>query len=160
MSTVAMNQPCKHKALSLLFWGTESFFAQQILSRLVASFAIQAVFLPARPEQLATAEDVPVQRLQADMAPTSTEELPLTQFITTTTLHTAWHHGLPVYALRTIDHDALQQLLQTLAPDLVCVACFPWRIPAELLAIPTYGLRTAVLPRSFGNCAMDFNAVG
>lgn len=145
-----MDQPCKQKVLSLLFWGTESIFAQQLLSHLFTSFAVQAVFLPARPVQLATAEESPVQQLHPLPAPTSTGELSLlTPFIAPTTLHTAWHHHVPVYALRTVQHDAVLQLLQMLAPDLVCVACFPWRIPAKLLAIPTYGfvnLHPSLLP--------------
>ncbi len=150
MSTVVMDKPCKHDALSLLFWGTESLFSQQLLTRLATAFAIQAVFLPARPGQLAMAEDGPVQQVRPAVAPPSSGELAiLTQFVTTTTLHTAWQHNLTVYTLRTIHHAALVQLLQTLAPDLVCVACFPWRIPAKLLAIPTYGfvnLHPSLLP--------------
>ncbi len=150
MSTVVMDQPSKHQPLSLLFLGTESIFSQQILSQLAAAFPIQAVFLPARPEQQAPVQQAPVQQLSAETIEPSTDELSLlTQFITTTTLHIAWQHNLPVYALRTARHAAVHQLIQTLAPDLVCVACFPWRIPIELLAIPTYGfvnLHPSLLP--------------
>jgi len=145
MSTVDIEHPGKREPLSLLFWGTESLFSQQVLSHLLPFFTPSALFLPAR-----AAEQHPVQRLAREVQPSSSDELSLlTQFVSTTTLHTAWQHDLPVYALRTVAHADVRELLQELAPDLVCVACFPWRVPTALLTIPTHGfvnLHPSLLP--------------
>lgn len=56
---------------------------------------------------------------------------------------------IPVYAIRRLQEAALAEWLFQLQPDLVCVACFPWRIPASILAIPTHGfvnLHPSLLP--------------
>ncbi len=151
--TSPLRQQSKQPSLSILFWGTESLFSAQVLSHLVALIApqiapvvaLRAVMLPANAEQPA-----PVQQLVAEAPTTSAGELPLlTHFVAPTTRHLAWQQGLLVYSLRSVRHPAVYRLLQTLAPDLVAVACFPWRIPPDLLAIPTHGfvnLHPSLLP--------------
>jgi methionyl-tRNA formyltransferase len=147
--SMPLRQQSEQPSLSLLFWGTESLFSAQVLSHLVAvigpAIALQAVMLPATAEQPS-----PVQQLAAEAPTTGAGELPLlTHFVTPTTRHLAWQQGLPVYSLRSVRHHAVHTLLQTLAPDLVAVACFPWRIPPDLLAIPTHGfvnLHPSLLP--------------
>jgi methionyl-tRNA formyltransferase len=47
--------------------------------------------------------------------------------------------GLPVLALRSMGSAAVREALAALAPDLVCVACWPWRIMPALLAVPRLG---------------------
>jgi methionyl-tRNA formyltransferase len=47
--------------------------------------------------------------------------------------------GLPVLALRRMGHPAVRNALRAMDLDLVCVACWPWRIPAALLAVPHRG---------------------
>jgi methionyl-tRNA formyltransferase len=46
---------------------------------------------------------------------------------------------LPVLALRRMRHLIVHTTLQDLNLDLVCVACWPWRIPPALLALPRLG---------------------
>lgn len=61
--------------------------------------------------------------------------------------------GLPVLALRDMGAPAVQATLAALAPDLICVACWPWRIPPALLALPRLGwlnLHPAPLPELRG----------
>ena len=129
--------------LNLLFWGNESRLAQQVCARLHQQWPLRAVVLPAT----AAATAAVSQRLPPAQ---SLGELPLlTHFVETslTTLAWAWH--CPVYMLHHHRAPAVVSWLQSLQPDVVCVTCFPWRIPASLLAIPTYGflnLHPARLP--------------
>jgi len=46
---------------------------------------------------------------------------------------------LPVLAVRSMGTPAVREALVNLAPELVCVACWPWRIPPVLLAVPRLG---------------------
>jgi methionyl-tRNA formyltransferase len=47
--------------------------------------------------------------------------------------------GLPALALRSMGATAVREALAAQRPDLVCVACWPWRIPPALLAVPRLG---------------------
>jgi methionyl-tRNA formyltransferase len=70
-------------------------------------------------------------------------------FLERTAAQIAWDRGLPVFELR---RPAAAEALATLAelrPDVACVACFPLRIPAPLLALPPLGflnMHPALLP--------------
>lgn len=48
-------------------------------------------------------------------------------------------HGLPALALRQLGAPAVRAALAALAPDLLVVACWPWRLPPALLAVPRLG---------------------
>lgn len=130
-------------ALNLLFWGNESRLAQQVCARLHQQWPLRAVVLPATATATAAVSQrlPPAQRL---------EELPLlTPFVESTLTTMAWAWHCPVYTIHHHRAPALVGWLQSLQPDVVCVTCFPWRIPPSLLAIPTYGflnLHPASLP--------------
>lgn len=47
--------------------------------------------------------------------------------------------GLPALALRGMNEPAVAAALAELQPDLGCVACWPWRLPPALLALPRLG---------------------
>jgi methionyl-tRNA formyltransferase len=51
----------------------------------------------------------------------------------------AAERGLPALALRSMGAPAVREAVAALAPDLAVVACWPWRIPAALLAVPRLG---------------------
>ena len=53
--------------------------------------------------------------------------------------HVAWERGLPVFALYRPGAPEAIETLAALRADIACVACFPRRIPAELLALPPRG---------------------
>ncbi len=125
--------------MRILFWGAEGVFSQQVLAWLAERHAVQAVMLPASPLQRQA-----VQPLSPPTALAATA-----QAETMTTAKLAWQHALPTYGLRALREPSVAELLHTLAPDLVCVACFPWRVPATLLTIPTFGfvnLHPSLLP--------------
>lgn len=54
-------------------------------------------------------------------------------------LELAGRSALPVLAVRRMRHPAVAATLAALTPDLACVACWPWRIPPGLLALPQRG---------------------
>ena len=51
----------------------------------------------------------------------------------------AWVAGIPVWESGRPDQREALAWLQRLAPDLILVACFPWRLPASWLAVPPNG---------------------
>jgi len=70
-------------------------------------------------------------------------------FLERTLAQVAWERGLPVFELRRPGAPETHALIAELRPDVSCVACFPLRIPAPLLALPALGflnLHPALLP--------------
>jgi len=51
----------------------------------------------------------------------------------------AWQQEIPIFAIHDLHQPAVATALRTLQPTVVCVACFPWRIPESLLPIPNEG---------------------
>jgi methionyl-tRNA formyltransferase len=54
-------------------------------------------------------------------------------------LELAAARGVPALALRRMVAPEVRAALAALAPDLLVVACWPWRLPPELLAVPRLG---------------------
>lgn len=108
----------------LLFFGVHGPFSLAPLQALLAAGAgIAAVVIPAGAGQPAQIERLaPQPRL---LQPASI-------------VHLAWQAGAPVYAVRRFGPEALAQLSAG-APAVACVACWPWRLPPSLLALPRYG---------------------
>lgn len=70
-----------------------------------------------------------------------------------TILNLAWARGVPVYAVGSPGHPATLAALGALRPDLICVACFPRRLPETLLALAPLGglnLHPSLLPAGRG----------
>lgn len=70
-------------------------------------------------------------------------------FLERTPAQIAWERGLPVYELRRPSSPEARAMLAELRPEVACVACFPLRIPASLLALPPLGflnIHPALLP--------------
>jgi methionyl-tRNA formyltransferase len=65
----------------------------------------------------------------------------------------AFEHGLPAFVLRQPNAPAALAALARLRPDAACVACFPYRIPVSLLALPPLGwlnMHPSLLPAHRG----------
>lgn len=126
----------------ILYLGLNGPFSRTPLAALLAA-ARQVVAVGIA----AAEEDEPIRRL--DPAP-STSALPLlTPYVEQDMLHLAWAHHLPVFAVRDLRAPETVETLAALQLDLACVACFPWRIPPQLLALPTHGflnLHPSLLP--------------
>ena len=144
MSTVSHDPPhLPATKLKICLWGTESYLTQQVLSALQPQWPLAAVALPAAQGDGTTVTERIAPTPQRD------ELTVLNHFVSNSTTAIAWQLGLPVYAIRHLRAPTLVTWLQKLQPDIVCVACFPRRIPAALLSIPTYGflnLHPAPLP--------------
>ena len=68
-------------------------------------------------------------------------------------VHLAWSHHIPVYEVNHLAAPETARLLAGLHPDVVCVACFNKRIPADLLKIPRHGflnIHPSLLPQFRG----------
>mgnify|MGYP001948970652 CR=1 FL=1 len=54
-------------------------------------------------------------------------------------LELAAARGLPALALRRMAAPEVREALAALRPDLIAVACWPWRLPPALMAVPRLG---------------------
>jgi methionyl-tRNA formyltransferase len=65
----------------------------------------------------------------------------------------AWARGIPVLAVARERDPRVRGRLSALAPDVVCVACWPRRVPVALLDLPHHGwlnLHPSLLPAHRG----------
>jgi methionyl-tRNA formyltransferase len=126
------------QSLRVGFWGTHSLFSQVVLTTLLEHYPISVVALPA-----GAAQDAPVTRWSPPslpaIPPVIDELVIVNNLIAPPIVQRAWQQGIPVYQVQQLRSPLVTQWLAELALDLVCVACFPWRIPDALLALPTYG---------------------
>jgi methionyl-tRNA formyltransferase len=132
--------------MRVLFLGMPGRLATAALQAILAApVQVVGVAVPAPPGASPVAPAPPVQtpRNAIDLgAPTAPGLLAV-----------AGLHGLHALALRSMSAPAVQRALAALEPDLLCVACWPWRIPASLLALPSLGwlnLHPAPLPELRG----------
>jgi methionyl-tRNA formyltransferase len=51
----------------------------------------------------------------------------------------AWQHQIPVYQVNRLAAPEVHAAVSDLHADVVCVACFPKRVPAALLGVPRWG---------------------
>lgn len=133
--------------MNVLFFGMRGQLSSIPLSRCIAAgIEIRAVFVPASPD-VPMSPDAAINELTS---PPARSELPLaTRFSDPNTIHLAWEHGIPVYAIRALGSAAVQSVIAGYKPDVVCVSCFDKRIPPALLALPAHGwlnLHPSLLP--------------
>lgn len=65
----------------------------------------------------------------------------------------ASEHSIPLIDVRSVRSPKTIDAVRALKPDLIAVACFPWRLPAELLAMPRLGcvnVHPSLLPENRG----------
>ena len=65
----------------------------------------------------------------------------------------ATDHELPAFAVRQLAAPETVAMLAALQPDLICVSCFPHRLPPEILNLPRLGclnVHPSLLPRFRG----------
>lgn len=133
-----------HVSLRIGFWGTHGCFSQAVLAALLNHALLAQVVVPANaPGTAVTVRQPPM------MAPAADELLIVNRYLAPDILQIAWQHATPAYEVQRLRSAAVEQWLADQALDVVCVACFPWRIPARLLTLPTYGflnLHPSLLP--------------
>lgn len=118
------------------FWGTHSLFSQVALTTLLDHYPLTLVALPATEAQAAPvalwAPPVP--------QPSAVDELVIVNnMVAPPLVQTLWQKQIPAYQIQRLRSPLVAAWLAAQALDLVCVACFPWRIPAALLTLPTAG---------------------
>jgi methionyl-tRNA formyltransferase len=126
--------PQPHHSLRVAFCGMACQMSAVVLeSLLAAGFEVCAVFV-------GVAGAVPGPPI-APLLPTRGPALvPLASpFAERSTAQIAAEHGVPAFALRQPSAPEAIALLGQMRPDVACVACFPRRIPAPLLAVPPLG---------------------
>lgn len=129
-------QPVADTVGRVLFWGTTSAFSIPPLRALLAAgIDVCGVILPG--SESSRRDQASMQPL---LPPRVESMLPvLNPFVQQTIAHLAWERSIPVFEARRLGDAATLSLLADLQPDVACVACFPWRIPQTVLALPRFG---------------------
>jgi methionyl-tRNA formyltransferase len=124
------------KSIRVLFMGMQSPFSVPPLAALLkADIDVCGVIVPATSSDQSSSLSIMPLTPDPIRSP-----LPLVNpYLSQTVVQMAWEHGLDVFQVSRIAHPATQETIAELQPDVVCVACFPQRIPGTLLALPRYG---------------------
>ena len=122
--------------MRILFMGTPDIAAESLNALIAAGYDICAVF---------TRADKPVGRKQILTAP------PVKQ--------TAEANGIPVYQPRTLRDGSSDELIKSLAPDIIVVVAYGCIIPPQLLHVAKYGcinLHVSLLPKYRGSAPIQW----
>ncbi len=145
------NIVAKQRPPRALFFGMQGNFSAPFLTALLDSgIEIAAVVVPASP--LPGNKPLAIQRRERPRFMRTILPLANTS-LHSSILQTAWARELPVWE---VQHLADTETLTTLAayePDVICVACFPLRIPRVLIALPRLGclnVHPSLLPANRG----------
>jgi methionyl-tRNA formyltransferase len=129
-----MSQVRNPEEMRILYWGTKSSFSVAPLRQLLAAgFKVVAIFVPGSHGDRGP---VPVEARN----PISTLALPvLNHGDTENIVSVGLEQNIPIFRVRQLAHAETVRLVAELAPDVGCVACFPYRIPGALLEAPRAG---------------------
>lgn len=122
--------------MRILFMGTPDIAVESLAALMEAGHEICGVF---------TRRDKPVGRKQILTAP------PVKQL--------AEQHGIPVYQPRTLRNGSSDELIRSLAPDIVVVVAYGCIIPPQLLHVAPYGcinLHVSLLPKYRGSAPIQW----
>lgn len=148
--------------LRVAFLGMTGIFTRLVLQALLdAGTVVSGVFL-ALPAGLvlsptvpaAMSERVPSTQHRANLAtaPASRARRSLLPVADASPISLARDAGIPVYSVPRWDELTLARL-QSLVPDVICVACFPFRLPPSVLTLPRHGclnVHPSLLPDNRG----------
>jgi methionyl-tRNA formyltransferase len=137
----------------VLYCGTAGPFSLLPLWQLLAAgLNVAAILVPGRKGEPGAApiEEVVANDPALGRSRTSDLELPiLNRDPAQSIVQVGWESGIPVFRASRLDHPETVQLVGELAPDIACVACFPYRLPTALLEVPPAGflnLHPSLLP--------------
>lgn len=145
MSNVANHSP------RVLFLGMQGNFSHPSLRALLEhGIEVCAVVIPSAPH---TASGLPAI-VKRDQPRAVRSMLPLLQSsLHTSIVQIAWEQRIPVWEVRHLSDPEVLSTLGAYKPDMICVACFPQRIPRTLLDLPRLGclnVHPALLPANRG----------
>ena len=121
--------------MKIMFMGTPEISAGALSALIDAGHSIVAVV---------TGEDKPRGRGNV-MTPTPTKKLALEK-------------NIPVYTPKTLRDDAFSELLEKIAPELICVVAYGKILPENVIKYPKYGcinLHVSLLPKYRGAAPMQ-----
>lgn len=138
------------KPARIIFLGMQSNFSHPSLNALLAAGNdVCAVVLPASQRE-------PGSSALRHLEPPSRRRVLLRvnqSFLHTSVQELAWERRIPLWEVTRLADPAVTALFAEYRPDLICVACFPQRIPAALLRMPRLGtlnVHPALLPANRG----------
>lgn len=152
--------------LRVLFFGMPCAFSYAPLAALLASpLAVAAVVVPGRrAPRTARAQTSPAwaaarPRADAPGMPAGVRVLPppdlplLAPGQERALVYLAWARRIPVLQVANLADAATVAALAGYRPDVIAVACFPWRLPPAVLALPRLGalnVHPSLLPAGRG----------
>ena len=144
--------------LNIVYLGMVGRFSSPPLERLLAhGHQLSAVVLPAFSGlgSLPEVSGLPRRATSAAGKPPRTYRA-LPQLLPPTLDHVrqvARDRGIPLLEVRSLDDPEVYGALAEYRPDVFCVACFPWLLPARVLQIPRLGsvnIHPSLLPDNRG----------
>lgn len=139
--------------MNVVFFGMSGQFSRIPLEALIqAPYTVRAIVTPA----LNRAASPPIARIPPPVAatPSSRRSLPLLEPIATGGLMgLAAAHEIPVVEVGGLSAPEILDTIAAFAPEVIVAACFPWRLPAPVLALPRLGcvnLHPSLLPENRG----------
>ena len=138
MSTTKPTEKTAHSSPLVLYLGTTGAFSIPPLEALLADgLTVCALVVPAQ-VSLASA---PVRLVEPPAPPAhGRASLPIrSPFMNRTIVQIAWEQGIPVLEVSRLASPQTLEMLAGFRPDVICAACFPWRLPKVLLKIPPLG---------------------
>jgi methionyl-tRNA formyltransferase len=147
LSTIQSMNKAESGQPRILYLGTTGSFSRPPLEALLADgLPVCAVAVPAPAGVSASQEPV----IRHGPVSVGRSNLPLlTPFMNRTIVQIAWEHGIPVVEAGPLAQAQTLEMLAAFRPDVICVACFPQRLPKALLDVPPLGclnLHPSLLP--------------
>jgi methionyl-tRNA formyltransferase len=142
-----VRRPAGERTLRIVYLGMLGEFSAAPLAALLADGVhVVGVIVPAAKPPEAPA-GAPIAKIPP---PPRRSPLPIANpYLTHSAVHIAWEHNIAAFEVSRLDDLETLSTLADLRPDVACVACFPKRIPAPLLALPPLGflnLHPSLLP--------------
>jgi methionyl-tRNA formyltransferase len=153
-----MNAQSTQSLASVFFGATGAFSLPPLQALLAAGLDVRAVVLSALAEPGAMRSAPPIMRRPIEAPPAMRiaigRPLPLlTPFRDRSIASLAAEHAIPIYEVARLGDPLTLATLAELAPDVICVACCPRRLPPALLALPRLGcvnVHPSLLPDNRG----------
>ena len=144
--------------LRVIFFGMAGNFSVPPLAGLIATDSVEIVAVVTLPQQPAAA----TRPRRLDPPRPAPSDLPiLNPYLDQNIWHLAWSHCIPVWEVGKLTEQPALQLLASLRPDLLVVACFSQRLPPTLLQLPRFGclnLHPSLLPAYRGPTPLFWQA--
>jgi|SRR5215467_5804106 len=131
----------------VLFLGMQNDFSYPSLRALIThDIEVCAIVVPA---SLPPGIDFPA--IQRREQPNTAH--PILPLLHSSVLQLAWAQQIPLWEVQRISDPKAVSVMTTYQPDIICVACFPQRIPRAILNLPSLGclnVHPSLLPANRG----------